>query len=62
MLSYSEKQALISKLDELYGSHDSDSSVAGGDYTWCHWYKGGVKVTYAPMDQIGETLEFSPSK
>ena len=62
MLSYSEKQALISKLDELYGAHDSDSSVAGGDYTWYHWYKGGVKVTYAPMEQIGETLEFSPSK
>lgn len=62
MLSYSEKQALISKLDELYGEHDADPTVAGGDYIWYHWYKGGVKVTYAPMSQIGETLEFSPSK
>lgn len=61
MLSYSEREYLISELDKIYGSHETDNTVAGGDYTWYYWYKDKIKITYAPMEQIGETLEFMPS-
>lgn len=61
--STQERQKLIQNLDELYGEHITDPSVAGGSYTCYYWYPGNIKISYLPMPSISsEDLEFTHSK